>query len=78
MADANDGGRSGKNRRDQRDAEESAAGESSSVDGDDSVNAEALPKGGAVDDGEDPWLEVMQDFARLVIGAFEADPHRFK
>ena len=66
MADANDRGRSGKNRRDQRDAEESAAGESSSVDGD------------AVDDGEDPWLEVMRDFARLVIGAFEADPHRFK
>ena len=28
--------------------------------------------------GDDPWSEVMQDLARLVIGAFEADPHRFR
>ena len=26
---------------------------------------------------EDPWLETMKDLARLVLAAYEADPHRF-
>ena len=26
---------------------------------------------------EDPWLEPMMDIARLVLAAYEADPHRF-
>lgn len=51
--------------------------ESSLVDADDSVSADDLPVSSGGSDEENPWLEVMRDFARLVVGAFEADPHRF-
>ena len=27
--------------------------------------------------GENPWSEVMKDLARLVVAAYESDPHRF-
>ena len=52
--------------------------ESPSVDADDSVKGDESPVLSCGDDEEDPWLDVMQDLARLVIGAFEADPHRFR
>ena len=51
--------------------------EISSVDADDSVSAHDAPVVSGGSDKEDPWFEVMRDFARLVVGAFEADPHRF-
>ena len=51
--------------------------ESSSVHADDSVNGDESPVLSCGEDQEDPWLDVMQDLARLVIGAYEADPHRF-
>ena len=62
---------------------------SPSVDGDDdSIRAEGsqgglgdVCAGGCLEiaagEHEDPWLETMKDLARLVLAAYEADPHRF-
>lgn len=47
-----------------------------------SADAHGIPvsptSASAVDEpGENPWSEVMKDLARLVVAAYEADPHRF-
>ena len=35
------------------------------------------PASGAGETEENPWSGVMRDLARLVVAAYEADPHRF-
>ena len=51
--------------------------DSSSVGSDDSVSSVVLPTEDALPVGEDPWLEVLQDLARLVIETHRSDPRRF-
>lgn len=36
-----------------------------------------IDQGNESDDDEDPWLETIKDLARLVLAAYEEDPHRF-
>ncbi len=83
MTEKTDRERSEENQRAPRDIEESNAApgpieaESSSVETDDKRRGGDLAMDSQGGDEQDPWLEPMKDLARLVIAAFEADPHRF-
>ncbi len=54
--------------------QESGEGPSSEQWDDNPVLRESATPGSPV---VSPWSEVMKDFARLVISAYKADPHRF-
>lgn len=77
-----DRGRSGKNRKAPRTSLQSHATPGSLDEDIPSADLDGNPVEpgtasvvGASD--EDPWSEVMKDLARLVVAAYEADPHRF-
>ena len=70
-------GRRGNSGEARRESEECNAAEGRSVAAGDFADAELSPAVSLEECEEDPWDEVMRDFGRLVVGAFEADPHRF-
>ena len=52
--------------------------ENSSVEEDDiSVEEELQTETIGASEADDPWAEHMKDLARLVLAAYEIDPHRF-